>query len=715
MTATYSYPVPLGIAYILLAGCVIRALFVYMHLPASVGVMLSGFIFRHFFQSDLFFARDELQALAFFLVLLIAGLEIRFSHLKGHIFVMAVLPAACEILGIAAYAILVMHYTKVQGLVLGTVLVAMGDGLVIPKMQEFGQRFPKHELPRLVFTWAPLEASFALTTFGVLTGFASPAHTDPAPAGTILFANAFRLLATAGMGAVLGGVGAFCIKHRTKIGMFNGSTTEGLLMLLATALIGFALGKGDSGHELVPMGFASGSMFQPELLVIITGTVFASVCDTDSLHNLEHALGQVWVLGQIVLFSMLGSKTAPDFLPQLGRLLPVMVTGLVMRFIGVALGILMTLHSRKRPLWAALPDTIFCFLCTLPRATIQGALGGVPKKQHFFYTGYSNDGLVTDYIFTAAQLYVLCYSVIGMILLNTFGPRLLQYTESAERTEQTDKALPSEDLEVQNKLLEQRSSREILPAPGLYEVGLESPASDSWGGEGMHSFEASAHHAPRVEKLPGWTATPTADMSEQRPRPHEIGVLGLLPKRMEVTVPQNHDANEPLRITDGDIRLDLSPKKSRRPGDRETISFGPEADFLVRVPASPKERHYDFLLGGKHVSKIRIKVPANCSRLKLYPDALMVDISAAAPGKCVVFKHPVASHPAAPYWLRVIVPDKMPETRILPVRLPSVQYRSMPAHSLSCGPSELWDEVCMEFEEILESIWRLWRWLWGGC
>lgn len=42
-------------------------------------------------------------------------------------------------------------------------------------------------------------------------------------------------------------------------------------MLLATTLWAFALGQGGEGHELVPMGFAKGSMFQPELLVIVTG------------------------------------------------------------------------------------------------------------------------------------------------------------------------------------------------------------------------------------------------------------------------------------------------------------------------------------------------------------------------------------------------------------------------------------------------------------
>jgi hypothetical protein len=31
-----------------------------------------------------------------------------------------------------------MQYTRLEGLVLGSVLAALGDGLVIPKMQELG-------------------------------------------------------------------------------------------------------------------------------------------------------------------------------------------------------------------------------------------------------------------------------------------------------------------------------------------------------------------------------------------------------------------------------------------------------------------------------------------------------------------------------------------------------------------------------------------------
>ena len=160
----------------------------------------------------------------------------------------------------------------------------------------------------------------------------------------------------------------------------------------------------------------------------MTGACFAKISDHEILQKIEIALRDVWTFGQIFLFSMLGSKITPDLLPQLGHVLPVMLAGLVWRLLGVALGILITCHSRERPR-SILPDTLFCFLCTLPRATIQGALGGKPKELHFF-----GASLVCSYIFTAAQLYILCYSVTGMILLHTLGPTLLEWSEQLQKS-----------------------------------------------------------------------------------------------------------------------------------------------------------------------------------------------------------------------------------------------------------------------------------------
>ena len=176
--------------------------------------------------------------------------------------------------------------------------------------------------------------------------------------------------------------------------------------------------------------------------VALSGACFAKISDEEVLHSLEAALRDVWTFGQIFLFSMLGSKITPDLLPQLGHLLPVMLCGLLCRLLGVAISIAITCHSRERPL-SIVPDTLFCFLCTLPRATIQGALGGKPKKLHFFSRTVAT---VSNYIFTAAQLYILCYSVTGMILLHSLGPKLLEWSENAQNSSRSQQIAERTEL-----------------------------------------------------------------------------------------------------------------------------------------------------------------------------------------------------------------------------------------------------------------------------
>uniref|UniRef100_A0A7S4R9H3 Cation/H+ exchanger domain-containing protein n=1 Tax=Alexandrium monilatum TaxID=311494 RepID=A0A7S4R9H3_9DINO len=461
------YPIQLGIAYLFLVGYLVRTLFVSLRLPASVGVIATGFAFSYFFQADIFQARDVLQELAFFLVLLTAGLEIRLQDLKPYIFMMALLPATCELLAIAAYGHMVMGFTIVEGLVLGTVLVALGDGLVIPKMKEFGSNFRGHPLPRLVFTWAPLEASFALALFGMLVGLSAPANQPHINFPLMVLANLVRIAATVLVGALLGAASGWLIPKRTQLRVggkqvFTGASVESFLMVLAVALVAFGIGAGDAGKELVPMRFSPGSLFQPELLVIVTGTCFAAVADRQVLGDVDAVMGGVWVFGQLVLFSMLGSRTSPGIFPQLLHVLPIIGVGLCFRLAGifVAIGLSLLTGASGHPFQRTtiIPDALFCFLSTIPRATIQGALGSVPVSQRFFQHCPQKHN-AQEFIFTAARLYIVCMSICGMILLNTFGPYLCSMTadrpdwNSPKVEAEAEKAMPltkaCEDVEAQ--------------------------------------------------------------------------------------------------------------------------------------------------------------------------------------------------------------------------------------------------------------------------
>mmetsp|Transcript_5812 Transcript_5812/g.11646 ORF Transcript_5812/g.11646 Transcript_5812/m.11646 type:complete len:671 (+) Transcript_5812:105-2117(+) len=436
------YPVQLGLAYLFLVGYFARSFFLSVKLPGAVGVILSGFAFSYFMQADILHARDQLQQLAFFLVLLTAGFEISLWDLRPYILVMAWLPAALELFGIAFYGAVVLGYTWVEALVLGTCLFCIGDGLVIPKMNDFGRQFKDHPLPRLIFMTAPLEASFALTFFGILVGLSEPAHQTSPQIGLVVLANVLRIVATLATGALLGAASGWLIPRRSRLRsvtgqpVFTGASVEAFLMILAVALAAFGIGmEQEGGRAFVPIGFCMGSLFQPELLVIVMGTFFGAVSDSEVLRQVEQTMGGVWVFGQLVLFSMLGSRTETGAFAVFMDVLPIMVVGIAFRLAGVFLATIVTQPMRpcrctacRQANWASIcPDALFCFLSTLPRATIQGALGAVPSTQRFFQ-GDPRSGHVQNFIADSARIYIVCMAVLGSVFLDAIGPMALRAT-----------------------------------------------------------------------------------------------------------------------------------------------------------------------------------------------------------------------------------------------------------------------------------------------
>lgn len=519
-----NYPLHLGLTYLFLVGYLARTLLLSVGLPPSVGVIFSGFAFSYHFQHQLHDARDHLQELSFFLVLLTAGLEIRLRDLKAYIFVMAFLPATFEMLAIALYSIVCLNYTPVEGLVLGSVLFALGDGLVIPKMKEFGVRFGKHPLPRLMFTWAPLEASYALCFFGILTGFADPT-TERSSAILQVTWNVSRVVATVAAAAFFGGATGWIIPKLSslRIGgkqVFAGSPVEAFLIVLSVALMAYGIGSSDGEYIVVPMPDVSGlegSLFQPELMVIMTGVFFAATASQKLLDDIEGIMGGVWIFGQLILFSMIGSRTTMDIFPKFDQVLPVLLVGMVFRFAGIWISIRLTLWLKLRghPFQESivLTDTIFCYLGVLPRATIQGALGQVPITERFFRHVY-NKSVAQNFIFLSARLYICVLSVCGMILLNHFGPQLLSATHDRKSWEECmdceDEPESMESAQATGESLAVEQLHMILAK--IYSVSPEAIAG------ALQEFEQKGSTVPAnvqqdVEDLAKMTRKATKDLA----------------------------------------------------------------------------------------------------------------------------------------------------------------------------------------------------------
>eukprot|EP00930_Biecheleria_cincta_P094457 TRINITY_DN8557_c0_g1_i3.p1 TRINITY_DN8557_c0_g1~~TRINITY_DN8557_c0_g1_i3.p1 ORF type:complete len:289 (-),score=51.36 TRINITY_DN8557_c0_g1_i3:185-1051(-) len=152
-----AYPLHLALAYLFAIGYGLRTLFVSFRLPGAVGVILSGYVLSHFMQDDVLLARDHLQQLSFFLVLLTAGFEISINDLKPYMLIPGILPSLLECVGLATYAVWILEYSLVEAGVLASCLMALGALGSVPATAKFFARNPnRQQVQAMILTSARL-------------------------------------------------------------------------------------------------------------------------------------------------------------------------------------------------------------------------------------------------------------------------------------------------------------------------------------------------------------------------------------------------------------------------------------------------------------------------------------------------------------------------------------------------------------------------------
>jgi len=444
------YPIELGWAFLLVVGYLVRVAFVSIRLPGAIGILLVGFAFSHFMQEDILENRNDLQRFAFLLVLLNAGFEVSIRRLRPAILLIALLPGLVEMAGIAGLAMLTHDVGIREGLVLGCVLFPLGEGLVIPKMNEFKAAYPDHALPRVTLTWAPLEATLALSFFSFLSSVSSSLTEGQLSPVLLVIEVVVRLVATVAAGGFVGAGAGWVLSHTSKITfrkkrIFTGSAVEAFLLVLGLGFGGFGLAK------VVPDGFGPGSkLFDPDLFVIAVGSSFSDVADPTVLHNVEGFLAGIWVFGSIILFSMLGSRTEVQVFEHFPQILPFMLVGVACRFVGLCVAVPLAQrlgkHSHFDPKKMLL-EILFLFLCSLPRATLQGALGAQPVQDNFFSHLGEQGKAWRQFIGQGSRLYIITFSILGSLLLEFLGPKLLLATADKTRRRAMSSAMPAIDEE----------------------------------------------------------------------------------------------------------------------------------------------------------------------------------------------------------------------------------------------------------------------------
>jgi NhaP-type Na+/H+ or K+/H+ antiporter len=171
----------ISIALIVLLGLLSDYVFRRASLPGLLGMLLIGILFGPYvfdlIQPELLEVSSDLRMTALIVILLRAGLELRWDTLNrvgGTAVVMATVPAIFEGVAIALLVPPLLGITQIEGAILGSIIAAVSPAVVVPFMIDFirEKRGTKKGIPTLVLSASSVDDVFVIVIFSILLGMA---------------------------------------------------------------------------------------------------------------------------------------------------------------------------------------------------------------------------------------------------------------------------------------------------------------------------------------------------------------------------------------------------------------------------------------------------------------------------------------------------------------------------------------------------------------
>lgn len=345
-----------SLALLLFLGWILGRIAEYFTLPSLVGMLLAGICLGpyglNFLNQELLDVSPALRTVALLIILLRAGLSFAKEDLRkvrGVALGLSIIPCLFEGVTLLFVARSILGLGWAESGVLGFTLAAVSPAVVVPAMltlhsEGYGQ---DKQIPAMLLAGAALDDVFAITLFGVFLLFATGQATSVLWSLVQLPWNI--------MAGILGGfvLGLLLVQGFRRLPVKD---WEKLLLTVIAAVLFWELGE----------RFA----FAGLLGIMVMGLVLRERSSAFA-HRLIAHLSGVWLVAQIVLFSLVGAQVNVGVLWQAGLM------GIIVIFLG--------LLGRSLGVWIAISSTnlnvkerFFCVIAYLPKATVQAAIGGVP-------------------------------------------------------------------------------------------------------------------------------------------------------------------------------------------------------------------------------------------------------------------------------------------------------------------------------------------------
>lgn len=388
----------LSLALLFLVGMSLGAIFVRIHLPSLIGMLLTGILLGphvlNLLDPSLLMISTELRQIALIIILTRAGMNLDIRELKKAgrpALLLCFVPACFEILGAALLAPMLFGVTRLEGVLIGTVLAAVSPAVIVPRMlrlTEHGYGTNK-AIPQMIMAGASVDDIFVIVLFTVVS---SPLQTGDINA--LQFLEIPTSIALGMAGGILSGL--FLSKFFSSYHMRD---TIKVVIILSIAFLLVTLDQSIVG----PIGFSG-------LLAVMAlgGSIRAK--REFVAKRLSLKFSKLWVASEILLFVLVGANVNISYaLGAGGAAILLILLALLFRMMGVWIS---TIHSSLNK-----KERLFTAAAYIPKATVQAAIGGLPLAM----------GLASgELILTAAVLSILITAPLGAYLIDQLYTRCLE-------------------------------------------------------------------------------------------------------------------------------------------------------------------------------------------------------------------------------------------------------------------------------------------------
>lgn len=356
----------MSLSMIILLGFISGWIFEKLKFPKIIGMLFAGIILGPFmlniFDYKILSISSELRKLALIIILLRVGFSFRLNDIKElgkTTFFLSFIPAFFEIMAYTIFAPMLFTITRMEAVIMGTVLSAVSPAVVVPRMIYYIENKwgTKKFIPHLIMAGASFDDIFVITLFTVFIGMS----TNIKNINIISFFNLpISIILGVGLGIFSGYILYLFFENLYNNGNYIKNSTKIFIVIGLSLLL---VSMEEKLQNILSIS---------SLLAVISMACMLKIKSSEFVScRLSQKLGKIWIGAEMVLFVLVGASVDIRYTLEAGiNSVIIIFIGIIVRSLGVLVSIFNTKFNFK--------EKIFCIVSYFPKATVQAAIGTIP-------------------------------------------------------------------------------------------------------------------------------------------------------------------------------------------------------------------------------------------------------------------------------------------------------------------------------------------------